>query len=244
MSKRVDMRASFNEPAFVRDQYAREDNLEARRAIYSEIDGDDAREVAFAAVAEAAPARVLEVGCGPGEASARIMRELGCEVVAIDQSERMVELARDRGVDARVGDAQALPFEDGEFDCALAAWMLYHVADLDRGLAELARVLRPAGRLVAVTNGADHLTELWHLVGVERIPLTFGRENGEEALRRHFESVDGRGADGAVTIADADAVRTYLASSERGKPYVDLVPELDAPLVARRSNVVFVAEKA
>jgi SAM-dependent methyltransferase len=238
------MRASFDDPAFVRDQYACEDNLEARRAIYSEITGDDAREIAFAAVAEAVPTRVLEVGCGPGEASARIMRDLGADVVAIDQSERMVELARERGVDARVGDAQALPFEDGAFDCALAAWMLYHVSDLDRGLAELARVLRPGGRLVAVTNGADHLAELWHLVGVERIPLTFGRENGEEALRRHFRSVGVHGADGTVTLADADAVRRYLASSERGKPYVDLVPELDTPLVARRSNVVFVAEKA
>jgi SAM-dependent methyltransferase len=238
------MRASFDDPAFVRDQYACEDNLEARRAIYSEITGDDAREIAFAAVAEAVPTRVLEVGCGPGEASARIMRDLGADVVAIDQSERMVEVARERGVDARVGDAQALPFEDGAFDCALAAWMLYHVSDLDRGLAELARVLRAGGRLVAVTNGADHLAELWHLVGVERIPLTFGRENGEEALRRHFRSVGVRGADGTVTLADADAVRRYLASSERGKPYVDLVPELDTPLVARRSNVVFVAEKA
>ena len=241
---RVDMRASFNDPAFVRGQYASEDHLEARRAIYAEITGDDAREIAFEAIAETAPTRVLEVGCGPGEASARIMRELTADVVAIDQSDRMVELARESGVDARVGDAQALPFDDGEFDCALAAWMLYHVADLDRCLAELARVLRRGGRLVAVTNGADHLAELWHLVGVDRIPLTFGRENGEEALRRHFRNVDVRGADGTVTLADAAAVRRYLASSDRGKPYVDLVPELDTPLVARRSNVVFVADKA
>ena len=45
----------------------------------------------------------------------------------------MVELARARGVDARVGDVQALPFEDESFDAALAAWMLYHVPDVERG---------------------------------------------------------------------------------------------------------------
>ena len=71
--------------------------------------GPDAREVAFEAVAECAPIRVLEVGAGPGELAERIQRELNAEVAALDISERMVELARARGVDARVGDVQELP---------------------------------------------------------------------------------------------------------------------------------------
>src|SRR5262249_26806624 len=70
---------------------------------------------------------------------------------------------RARGIDARVGDVQDLPFDEGEFDVAVAAWMLYHVPDLDRGLAELARVLKPEGVLVAVTNSVEHLQELWTL---------------------------------------------------------------------------------
>ena len=44
--------------------------------------------------------------------------------MAVDQSERMVELASARGVDACVGDVQELPFADESFDCAVAAWML------------------------------------------------------------------------------------------------------------------------
>ena len=100
---------------------------------------------------------MLEVGCGEGELGARIESEIGVEVVALDQSARMVGLSRERGVDARVGDVQELPFEDGSFDVAVAAWMLFHVAGLDRGLRELARDLRPGGRLVAVTNRDDHL---------------------------------------------------------------------------------------
>ena len=77
----------------------------------------------------------------------------------------MVELTRARGVHAVVGDAQALPFSDAQFDAVLAASMLYHLPDLDAGLAELRRVLRPGGRLVAVTNAPDHLAEIWQLTG-------------------------------------------------------------------------------
>jgi SAM-dependent methyltransferase len=234
----------IDDPAYVCEQYATEDGLAARRSLYEEIEGPDPREVAFAAVAEVAPVHVLEVGCGPGEASERIARELGADVVAVDSSERMVDLARERDVDARVGDVQTLPFEDGAFDCALAAWVLFHVADLDRALAELARVLRPGGRLVAVTNSTRHLAELWELVGSEPWVLSFRSENGEELLSRHFATVERNDVEATVTVRDADAVRRYLASSNRGKPFVDAVPELTSPLVTGTRTTVFVAETA
>ena len=232
----------IDDPQYVREQYASEAGLEARRSIYRETTGPDAREVAFEAVAEVAPRRVLEVGCGPGEASERIARELGAEVVALDVSPRMAELARRRGVDARVGDVQRLPFADGEFDCALAAWMLFHVADLDRALSELARVLRPGGRLVAATNSVAHLREVWQLVGTDRLSFSFGTETGEEPLSRHFGSVERREVEGTVRL-DADAIRVYLGSAKRGQAYVELVPDLDEPLVATRRHTVFVATK-
>ena len=233
---------SLDDPAYVREQYATEDGLEARRSIYAFAVGEDAREVAFRAVAEADPRRVLEVGCGPGEASERIARELGVEVVALDTSERMVELARARGVEARVGDVQALPFEDGSFDCALAAWVLFHAADLDRAVAELARVLRGGGRLVVATNAPDHLGEVWDLVGGEPPSLSFHAGNGAELLARHFRRVERRDVEATVTVPHAEPLRRYLASSNRGKPFVDAVPELEEPLVARSRNTIFVAE--
>jgi SAM-dependent methyltransferase len=235
--------AWWNDAAYVREQYASEAGLAARRAVYGEITGPDARELAFAAVAEVSPRRVLEVGCGPGEASDRILRELGAEVVAVDISARMVELARSRDVDARVGDVQALEFGDGEFDCVLAAWMLYHVPDVDRGLAEIARVLHDGGRLVAVTNARDHLAELWELAGVQQLIYAFGAENGEELLRRHFARVERRDAFGTVTL-DESAIRSYLGSSECARPYLHDLPPLDGPIVARRRPAVFVADKA
>ena len=92
-----------------------------RHEIYGQIGGVDAREVALQAVGEVGPSRVLEVGCGEGELAERIVSELGVELVAIDQSERMVELALARGIDARAGDVRELPFADGSFDVAVAA---------------------------------------------------------------------------------------------------------------------------
>ncbi len=233
-----------DDPAYVVRQYATEHGLAARKSIYAEITGDDAREIAYDAVAEVSPRTVLEVGCGEGELAERMSRELGADVLALDQSERMVELTRARGVEARVGDAQALPFDDGTFDAVVAAWMLFHLPDVDRGLAELARVLVPGGRLVAVTNYADHLAELFEFVGAEGFSLTFEGENGAELLARRFARVERRDAYGSVTVRDPEAIRAYLRSSERMAEYADDVPELDVPLVARRRNVVFVAEKA
>lgn len=240
------MTVALDDPAVVRAEYASEQGLLGRIATYSaaNTEGPDAREATFAAVAEAQPRRVLEVGCGTGWLSRRIADELGAGVVAIDQSERMVELAREIGVDARVGDVESLAFADGEFDVAVAAWMLYHVPDVDRALGELARVLRPGGRLVAVTNGADHLRELRELVGVGRLMSGFTGENGAEILNRHFAHVERRDVTGWVTFPDRAAVEAYVAAS-RSLGLTGSVPEpFEGSLRARRTPYVFVAGKA
>src|SRR5581483_142412 len=137
----------LDDPEVVRREYASEAGLRARASVYRGLAGPDVLELVVGAILSGSPRRVLEVGCGWGELAARLGREPGIEVVAVDLSPRMVELARARGVDARVADVQSLPFADGRFDCVTANWMLYHVPDLDRGLAEIARVLAPGGRL-------------------------------------------------------------------------------------------------
>jgi SAM-dependent methyltransferase len=234
----------LNDPDLVRREYADESRFAARAAAWASATGPDPRELALEAVAEVAPRRVLEVGCGRGEAAERIQRA-GPEVIALDQSERMVELTRARGVSARRGDVQNLPFDDGSFDCVLAAWMLYHVPDLDRGLAELARVLRSGGRLVTVTNTEFNLPELWTLFGRRALRLHgFNAENGEEILRRHFPSVTRRDARGTLRFADRDAALRYVeASTTRSHLAADL-PAWEGPLDCSRFSVVFVAEKA
>ena len=196
------------------------------------------------AVAESKPARVLEVGCGWGELAEWIGRDTGADVVATDLSPHMVSLACDRGVDARIADVQDLPFEDGEFDVAVAAWMLYHVPDLDRGVAELARVLRSGGRLVAVTNSRVNLLELRELVGSGTSPLKFSREDGEVILARRFERVRCEVIDGWIEFADRGHVEEYVRASISMSPFVGNLPEVvQEPFFARRASSIFVAER-
>jgi SAM-dependent methyltransferase len=232
----------LDDPVLVREEYASESRLAARKAAHRFAEGPDPREVAFKAVAAIGPRRILEVGCGEGELAERVSRELGCDVLALDQSERMVELTCARGVRAVVGDVQGLPLADAEFDCAIAAWMLYHVADIDRALRELARVLRPGGRLVAVTNASEHLRELKDLLRVERDAPTFWGDNGEELLRRHFASVERHDTGGWLCFPDRAIAQAYVDATIifDGRQ----LPPIRGPLRVRRASVVFVAEKA
>jgi SAM-dependent methyltransferase len=234
---------TIDDPDVVAAEYADERGLLGRRAAYEHAEGPDARQVAFDALAEVAPRRVLEVGCGPGELAERIAKELGVEVIAVDTSPRMVELARGRGLDARVGDVQMLDLADGSFDCALAAWMLYHVADVPRALSELARVLRPGGRLVAVTNDVDHLRELRELLGEGLRGGAFGGGDGERLLRASFATVERRDARGVIRFPDRQAVEGYVGSSRGLVGWGDL-PAVETPFVVTRAPVAFVAEKA
>jgi len=232
----------MHDPAVVRAEYADETRLAARKAAHTGAEGPDAREVLFEAVVERGPARILEVGCGEGELAERLGRETSADVVAIDQSRRMVELARARGVDARVGRAEELEFDDASFDCMVAAWMLYHVEELDQALGELARVLAPRGRLVAVTNGQDHLKELYELIGCDRVENQFTAEVADEALPIRFPRVERRDAHGWIVFPDSDAAQTYVSSlvALEGAR----VPPRDGEIRARRLPSIFVAEKA
>jgi SAM-dependent methyltransferase len=235
----------IDDPDLVRREYADEGRFAVRRAAWDSAVGADPRDVLVEALSEAAPRSLLEVGCGTGELAERIQRELCARIVALDLSDRMVELSRARGVDARRGDAQQLPFPDGSFDCALAAWMLYHVPDRGRALAELARVIRPGGRLVAVTNGAASLGELWGLFGEAAArEHPFSRENGEEQLRQHFERVERRDVNGTITFRDHAAARAYVAASVTRSHLAARLPSFEGPLRATRAATVFVAERA
>jgi ubiquinone/menaquinone biosynthesis C-methylase UbiE len=102
-----------------------------------------------ALLAETPPGRALDAACGTGRHTARLV-DLGHDVVAVDETEAMLSLARTRipGADFQIGSLAALPLEDGEFDLAVCSLALTHLAELGPAVSELRRVVRPGGRLV------------------------------------------------------------------------------------------------
>jgi demethylmenaquinone methyltransferase/2-methoxy-6-polyprenyl-1,4-benzoquinol methylase len=95
--------------------------------------------------------RVLDAACGTGDL-ALADRKAGGEVTGLDFSERMLERARRKSdqIEWVQGDVLALPFDDAAFDAATIGFGIRNVDDLDAGLRELARVVRPGGRLAVL----------------------------------------------------------------------------------------------
>lgn len=235
---------TMDDPVAVREQYATEDNLRARQRLWANLEGENARLVLWRILSEINPRTVLEVGGGQGELAERLQNELGAAVTFVDQSERMVELARARGIaNAHVGDVQELPFEDERFDTVVAAWMLYHVQDLDRGLAEIARVLEPGGSLVAVTNSVRHLEELRTIFDtlMRGYEDRFNAENGEASLRRHFRKIERTDANVVAVVAEREVLEGYQGSLlDETRPLPD---DLELPFRVHGRTTIFVATK-
>jgi len=95
--------------------------------------------------------RVLDACCGTGDLAVEAERR-GGRVVGVDFSERMLERARPKSgtIEWVQGDALSLPFADGEFDAATVGFGVRNLEDLERGLRELGRVLRPGGRIAVL----------------------------------------------------------------------------------------------
>lgn len=109
------------------------------------IEGDALREQ-FKALR---PGRALDAACGTGR-HAFALEQLGHTVVGVDASETMLARAREKSLtlELRRGDLTALPLEDASVDLAVCALALTHLPDLGPPLAELARVVRPGGRVI------------------------------------------------------------------------------------------------
>ena len=144
---------------FMARQFARPRGLFGRLLLGGMLDRANVRSNALMFdVAAVGPAeRVLEVGFGGGDLLVRLAGTVSDgQVEGVELSQPMLRRVRARirrrGLADRVrlhaGSVEALPFDAGRFDCACSANTIYFWPDLHRGLAELARVLRPGGRLV------------------------------------------------------------------------------------------------
>ena len=91
---------------------------------------------------------ILDVACGTGDMVLELMKH-GCKVTGIDLSEEMLAIARQKtAADVRMGNAEALPFADSEFDAVTCAFGVRNFVHLEASLREMLRVLKPGGKLV------------------------------------------------------------------------------------------------
>jgi SAM-dependent methyltransferase len=161
-------------------------------------------------------ARVLDVGCGPGGYLAALPASV--RAVGLDLSPGMAAEAAAHAP-ALVGDAAQLPFADATFDRLLAPHMLYHCPDIPAAVAELRRVLRPGGVLIAITNDPEHLAELRevHIAAAGgRAPSIvsdrFNLANGGAFLEATFDEVVLERFDGELVVPEVGPLVRYVAS--------------------------------
>jgi SAM-dependent methyltransferase len=102
--------------------------------------------------------RILDLGCGEGQLTAKIAAA-GAKVFGVDASPDMVEATQRRGIDARLCNAERLPFQS-EFDAVFSNAALHWVRDQDAMLAGVRRALRPGGRFVAEMGGHGNIAAI------------------------------------------------------------------------------------
>ena len=215
----------------VRDQYQDEANLRARIALHRRFSRNLTgwQRWVFAQFDIGPTARILELGCGPGdlwlENSDRI--PANWDITLSDLSTGMLVQARANLMPTghrfhfERNDAQAIPAGEGVFDAIIANHMLYHVPDLSQALGEIHRVLKPGGWFYAATGGETHMAGLedltiqfepavagWFL----RREVGFTLEQGGIQLEPWFDSVALRRYDDALVITEAEPLVAYLAS--------------------------------
>jgi demethylmenaquinone methyltransferase/2-methoxy-6-polyprenyl-1,4-benzoquinol methylase len=129
--------------------------------------------------------RVLDVATGTGDLALELANRVGAsgEVVGSDFSPGMLDRAREKSDAVRweLDNAMALPYDDGAFDAATVGFGARNFSDLERGLGEMARVVRPGGRVVVLEITTPQTPPLSTFFGVwfDRIVPVLGRLAGD-----------------------------------------------------------------
>ena len=143
----------------------------------------------------------LDVCCGTGDLALALAGRVGPggSVVGCDFSEPMLDLAREKAQERGEGDvrfewadALELPYDEGRFDAVTVGFGVRNLADLDRGLREMARVLKPGGRLVIleITQPTRPPLSTFFSVWFDRLVSLVGRFAGDSAAYSYLpESV-------------------------------------------------------
>lgn len=166
--------------------------------------------------------RILELGCGTGSMWANNLHLLkGAKLALTDFSTGMLETARGNihaeNVTFQQVDIQKIPYPEGSFDAVIANMMLYHVPDLELGLSEVRRVLKPGGVFYCATYGIhgimEFINDLLTGTGISgSIGTSFTLQNGEEILSRYFSHVQRLDREDGLAITNIEDFADYVYS--------------------------------
>lgn len=212
--------------------------------------------------------RLLELGCGNGKLWQENKIDLrNREIFLSDISEGMVDEVRNKlGSDFNciVADAEKIPFKDAYFDSIIANHVLFYLNDLNQGLKEISRVLKPNGVLYCSTYGSNHMKEITDIVQSfdSRINLSnhslydvFGLENGESILKEYFISVQRMDYQDSLEITESKPLIDYIMSCHGNqneilgprlsefKEYIEELLQNDGKIVVTKQAGLFVCEK-
>lgn len=206
------------------DAYVNDHHLRARQRLYAyQKPQYDLPAIVLDHLSDTAGV-VVDIGCGNGRYTYRLRtRRPDLTTIGLDIS---AGILRTVPAPAVAADAVALPFLNGIADAVLAMHMIYHITDIDAGLAEIARILRPGGILIASTNASDdkhELDDLWssaaadvlHIPsGPRRISLSsrFPLDHAADRLNSYFTHVEIIELTGTIVVTQPDPVLAHFAS--------------------------------
>lgn len=213
-------------------QYNNADKLAARIRLHRDYSstGQSIWDWFFTIALQEVPTKadILEVGTGRGDMWRENQHRIpdGWHITLTDFSAGMLEDNKaylgdlDKRMTYNVVDVQDIPYPDNSFDVVFANMMLYHVPDRPKAIAELRRVLKPDAVLFAMTNGGNHMKEIYQIAHqLDEITQcdsvfrdTFSLQNGEAQLRQQFADVHMVMFDSHLWVTEAQPIIDYIAS--------------------------------
>lgn len=168
--------------------------------------------------------KVLELGCGTGSTWLGHMEKIEkcSKVILTDFSAGMLKsthqnLGDSENLEYQVVDIQNIPFADESFDIVIANMMLYHVPDLNKGLWEVKRVLKPKGKFYCATYGehgiVEYIENLLAEYGIKgKLNKSFTLQNGGQALSCHFKYIEKIEYKDSLAVTDINDLLDYIYS--------------------------------
>ena len=218
--------SKINDMSVVKQQYATANNLNTRISIHDKY---STNKMGFGNWIVSnyridKGARVLELGCGTGDMwKGRETLIRACsKLILSDFSDGMVATAKERvgdhdNIEYKVLDIQEIPYDEDSFDVVIANMMLYHVPNLEKGLAEVQRVLKNDGIFYCATYGEhgiiEYLSKILSEYGVkDNTNKNFTLQNGYEVLSKTFSKVKKVEYIDSLAVTNIDDMVEYICS--------------------------------